>query len=145
MWVTMYKKIWLIWRWWKNSPFFKKWLKLKDQMVPPECGHFFDHLQITSILAHKISYTNNARFRRFCIFFDFFEFIMPYRLTDKNIGLYLRGHCKIYFFQIFFHGHVWHMCVTMYKKIWVIWRWWKKSPLFKKWLKFKPNGPSGMR
>ena len=60
-------------------------------MVPPERRQFVDNLQITSILAHKISYTNNARFRRFCIFFDFFEFIMPSRLTAENIGLCLKG------------------------------------------------------
>ena len=35
----------------EKSPMFKNWLKL-DQMAPPECGDFFDHLQITSILAH---------------------------------------------------------------------------------------------
>ena len=90
MWVTMYKKIWVIWRWWKKSPLFKKWLKL-DQMVPPECGDFFDHLQITSILAHMISCTNKARFPRFYIFLNFFEFILPSRLTDQNIGLFLKG------------------------------------------------------
>ena len=89
--VTMYKKIWVIWRWWKNSPFFKNWLKLKDQMVPPECGHFFDHLQITSILAHMISCTTNARFPRFCNVLNFFEFIMPSRLTAENIGLCPKG------------------------------------------------------
>ena len=42
---------------------------LSDQMVPPECGDFFDHLQISSILAHMISCTNKARFPRFYIFF----------------------------------------------------------------------------
>ena len=66
---------------------------LSDQTVPPECGHFFDHLQITSILAHMISCTNNARFPRFCIFLNFFEFIMPSRLTAENIGLCLKGTC----------------------------------------------------
>ena len=90
MWVIMYKKIYVIWRWWKKSPLFKNWLKLKDQMAPPECGDFFDHLQITSILAHMISCTNKARFPMFHIFLYFFEFIMTYRLTGQNIGLYLK-------------------------------------------------------
>ena len=49
--------------------FVQKWLKL-EEMVPPERGDFFDHLQITSILAHMISCTNNARFPRFCIFLN---------------------------------------------------------------------------
>jgi len=90
MWVTMYNKIWVIWRWWKKSRMFKNWLKL-DQMAPPECDDFFDHLQITSVLAHMISCTNKARFPRFYIFLNFFEFILPSRLTDQNIGLYLKG------------------------------------------------------
>ena len=67
MWVTKYKKICVIWRWWKKSPMLKNWLKL-DQMAPPECGDFFDHLQITSIFAHMTSSTNKARFPRFYIF-----------------------------------------------------------------------------
>ena len=62
-----------------------------DQTVPPECGDFFDHLQITSILAHMIYCTNKARFPTFYIFLNFFEFILPSRLTDQNISLYLRG------------------------------------------------------
>ena len=57
MWATMYKKMWVIWNWWKKSPMFKNWLKL-DQMAPPECGDFFDHLQITYILAHMTYCTN---------------------------------------------------------------------------------------
>ena len=95
------RKIWLIQRWWKNSPFFKNWLKLKDQMVPPECGHFFDHVQMTSIVAQMISCTNNARFPRFCIFFNFIEFIMPSRLTAENIGVCLKGALSKNFFQKF--------------------------------------------
>ena len=109
--VTMYKKIGVIWRWWKNSPFFKNWLKL-DQMVPPECGHFFNHLQITSILAHMISCTNKARFPNFYIFF---EFILPSRLTDQNIGLYLKGIVKYIFFPNFLSwtclAHVGHRVI----------------------------------
>ena len=119
---------------------FKNLLKL-DQMAPPECDDFFDHLQITSILAHMISCANNARFPRFYIFLNFFEFIMPSRLTVENIGLCLKGHCKIIFFKNFFHRHVWHMCVTMYRKIGVIWRWWKNSPFFKNWLKLDQMVP----
>ena len=68
MWITMYKKIWVIWRWWKRSGMFKNWLMLKDRMVPPECDDFFVHLQITPILAHMISWTNKASFPRFYIF-----------------------------------------------------------------------------
>ena len=30
------------------------------------------------------------------------------------------------------------MWVTMYNKIWVIWMWWKNSPLFKNCLKLAP-------
>ena len=104
-------------------------------MVPPECGHFFDHLQITSILAHMISSTNNARFPRFCIFLNFFEFIMPLDWLQKTSFYASRWHCKVLFLQNFFHSHVWHMWVTMYNKIWVIWRWWKKSRMLKTWLK----------
>ena len=74
----------------EKMTFVQNWLKL-DQMVPPECGDFFDHLQITSILAHMISCANKARFARFYIFLIFFEFILPSRLTDQNIGLYLKG------------------------------------------------------
>src|SRR3954469_12253756 len=70
---------------------------------------------------------------------------MPSRLTGQNIGLYLRGHCKKYFFQIFFHSHDWHMWVTMFKKVCVIWRWWEKSHFFEKLAYVRPNGPSGMR
>ena len=62
---------------------------------------------------------------------------MPSRLTGQTINLYLKGHCKVLIFQIFFHSHVWHMWVTMYNKIWVIWRWWKKSRMFKNWLNTK--------
>ena len=69
MWVTMYKKIWVTWRWWEKSPLFKNWLKL-DQMAPPECGDFFDHLHINSTFAHMTSCTNKARFPRFYIFIN---------------------------------------------------------------------------
>ena len=41
------------------------------QMAPPECDDFFDHLQITPILAHMISCTNKASFPRFYIFLNF--------------------------------------------------------------------------
>ena len=74
----------------KKPSLFKKWLKL-DQMVPPECGDFIDHLQITSIFAHMISCTNKARFPTIIFFWFFFEFILRSRLTDQNIGLYLKG------------------------------------------------------
>ena len=85
----------------EKSPLFKNWLKL-DQMFPPKCGHFIDHLQITSILAHMISCTNKARFPRFCIFLNFFEFILPCRLTAQKTSVSTsRGHCTIYFFQTF--------------------------------------------
>ena len=60
-------------------------------MAPPECGDFFDHLQITSILADMTSCTNRDMFPMFYIFLIFFEFILPSRLTDQNIGLYLKG------------------------------------------------------
>ena len=90
MWLTMYKKIWVIWRWWKNSPLFKNWLKL-DQMAHPDCGDFFVHLQINSTFVHMTTCTNKARFTMFSIFLNFVEFIMTYRLTSQNIGLYLKG------------------------------------------------------
>ena len=70
MWVTMYNKIWVIWRWWKKSRMFKNWHKL-DQTAPPECDDIFDHLQVNPILAHMIACTNKASFPRF-IFFEFF-------------------------------------------------------------------------
>ena len=55
---------------WPSSHFFKNWPKL-DQMAPPECGHFFDHLQMTSTLAHMIYCTNKGGFQRFYIFLNF--------------------------------------------------------------------------
>src|SRR3954462_11356968 len=70
MWVTMFKKVCVIWRWWEKSHFFENWLRL-DQMAPPECGHFFDHLQMTSTLAHIIYCTNKGGFQRFYIFLNF--------------------------------------------------------------------------
>ena len=45
--------------------------KLAYQMAPPECDDFFDHLQITSILAHMISCTNKASFPMFYIYLNF--------------------------------------------------------------------------
>src|SRR4051812_1777774 len=82
MWVTMLKKVCAIWRWWEKSHLFKNWLKL-DQIAPSECGLFFYHLQMTSTLAHMIYCTNKGGFPRFNIFFYFFEFIMPSRLTAE--------------------------------------------------------------
>ena len=63
---TMYNKIWVIWRWWKKSRMFKNWLKL-DQMAPPECDDFFDHLQITPILSHMILAQTKLVFQGFTI------------------------------------------------------------------------------
>src|SRR4051812_19825548 len=63
MWVTMFKKVCVIWRGGKNHIFSK---------TAPECGHFFDHLQMTSTLAHMIYCTNKGGFQRFYIFFEFF-------------------------------------------------------------------------
>ena len=128
--------MWVIWRWWKKSSLFKNWLKL-DQMVPPECGDFLDHLQITSIFAHMIFCTNKARFPRFYVFLNFFEFILLSRLTDQNIGLYLKGALYNIFFPNFLSqtclAHVGHCVIEKLGD----WRWWKKSPLFKIWLKLK--------
>ena len=70
MWFTMFKKVCVIWRWWEKSHFFKNWLNL-DQMAPPKCGHFFDHLHMTSTLAHMIYCTNKGGFQRFYIFLNF--------------------------------------------------------------------------
>src|SRR3954468_3244338 len=92
-----------------------------------------------------ISSTNKTRFPSYCIFWNFFEFIMPSRLTAENIGLCLKGDCKIFFSKIFLRTHVLHMWVTMYKKIWVIWRWWKNSRFLKNWLKLDQMVPPGMR
>ena len=69
-------------------------------------------------------------------FWIFLNLYYPLDWLIKTSIYTSRGHCKILCFQIFFHSHVWHMWVTMYMKIWVIWRWWKKSRIFKNWLKF---------
>ena len=115
-------------------------------MVPPECGDFFDHLQITSIFQHMISCTNKARFPRFYIFLFLLNLYCTLDWLIKTSVYTSRGHCKIYIFKFFFHSHVLHMWVTMYKKIWVIWRWWKNSRFFKNWLKLKDQMvPPGMR
>ena len=51
--------------------YVQKLAQVKDQMAPPECDDFFDHPQITSILAHMISFTNKANFPRLYIFWNF--------------------------------------------------------------------------
>ena len=47
------------------------------------------------------------------IFLFFLNLYCPLDWLIKTSIYTARGHCKIYFVQIFFHRHVWHMWVTV--------------------------------
>ena len=73
-----------------------------DQMVPPECGDFFDHLQINSISAHMISCTNKARFPTFIFFWFFLNLYCALDWLIKTSVYTSRGHCKTFFSKFSF-------------------------------------------